>query len=119
MNAETLTKKIKAAILSILLVGGCGHFVYAQNHTIQLQQTRQMIENGDFSLAGSQLRSIISCENVTPTDRWEAEFQLDLMKRIKKDFYRTQESVLEDLKEYFPNITAEELQKWESTGALE
>ena len=119
MNAETLTKKIKAAILSILLVLGGGHFVYAQNHTVQLQQTRQMIENGDFSLAGSRLRSIISCENVTSTDRWEAEFQLDLMNRIKKDFYRTQESVLEDLKEYFPNITAEDLQKWESTGALE
>lgn len=119
MNAETLTKKIKAAILSILLVWGGGHFVYAQNHTVQLQQTRQMIENGDFSLAGSRLKSIISCENVTSTDRWEAEFQLDLMNRIKKDLYRTQESVLEDLKEYFPNITAEDLQKWESTGALE
>ena len=78
-----------------------------------------LIENGDYSRAEKRIQQIIAAGNITDDEKYSMEFQIERMHRIRKDFSKTAEEILEVVHQYYPNATKDDLSKWEADGSLE
>jgi len=78
------------------------------------------IDQGDFSAARTFIRTQLA-ENTGLTDdqRKGLEFELLRMDRIELDFRATEEQVLEFIREYYPEVTPDDMLRWEQSRALE
>ncbi|HRW95881.1 MAG TPA: transglutaminase domain-containing protein, partial [Bacteroidales bacterium] len=67
--------------------------------------------------------TLISCNNngKTPTPKEVAvgNWEVERMRRIALDFNKTEKEALAYIHRYFPDVTAEQLKKWEESRALE
>ncbi len=78
-----------------------------------------LIIHGEFAKATKILDYYIMSEEISETERLELEFQKERMDRIRIDFRKTENEVLEYIKKYFPDVTNDDLEKWEVDGSLE
>ncbi len=78
-----------------------------------------LIKNGEFTKATKILDDLIMSEETSETDRLELQFQKERLDRIRIDFRKSEKDVLAYIKKYFPNVTSEDLKKWEDDGSLE
>ena len=89
-------------------------------------------------MAAAALMIILSCNNAgkTPTpgqvaagimerqadvvqSAMAAEWEMERMRRIALDFNKTEEDALAYIRRFFPDVTSEQMKKWEESGALE
>ena len=83
-----------------------------------LSKIRASVDAGDFKVA----RELISAELAQLPDlreRSELEFEAIRMDRIEHDFVKTEADVMEYISEFYPWGGAEDLERWEQSGALE
>ena len=111
-------KKLPFIILSILVLCGCGQF-FSEHSTIKDETIGKLIGNGDFSQAKTLIRLKIASEDLTRKEEYDLLAKIDIMERTEKDFRLDDSTVLAQIKEYYPGVTAEELARWEECGALE
>lgn len=80
----------------------------------------ELIENGEFKAARRLLREdLLPNRNLSDGLRARLDFELIRMDRIEKDFTLSEESVLEYIRKYVPEVTPENLRKWEAEKTLE
>ncbi|QIA07879.1 transglutaminase-like domain-containing protein [Draconibacterium halophilum] len=76
---------------------------------------KKYLEEGKFSEAKDLLKEKL----VEDSENEKFQIQLETISRLRKEFPYTRADVKERLSEYYPNLTAEELDKWEEEKQLE
>lgn len=77
-----------------------------------------LINSGEFKKAEEQIQRILVFET-DETKRYELNFKLDLMQRIRRDFRRAKADVLKYIAKYYPDVNDTMLEDWESKKHLE
>lgn len=111
-------KKLSFLILSILALCGCGQF-FSEHSTVKEETVDKLIDNGDFSQAKALIKLKIASEDLSRKEEYDWLAKIDIMERTQKDFRLDDSTVVAQIKEYYPDVTAEELARWEECGALE
>ena len=104
-------------ILSISVLFGCGQF--SNEAMFNTDNIDKMIRKGDYTAAEQIIKLKIATDSLSKEEIYDLNFRLDVMNRIRKDFNKSDSSVVAFIKERYPEVTPEELAKWEAEGALE
>jgi hypothetical protein len=79
-----------------------------------------LIEQGEFTQAEKVIKKILTCnDSLSAMDRGQLSFEIERMQRIRKDFTKTEQEVIEYIRKYIPDVTKEEFTRWENEKALE
>jgi transglutaminase-like putative cysteine protease len=100
----------------IFIVISLSAFLLAQT---RYSEINDQIAQGNFAQAQILIESKMIDKNLSELERYDLKFQIELMDRIRKDFRRTREEVINALKEYYPDLTDDMLLKWENDKSLE
>lgn len=103
---------IKILFLAILIY--C--LSYSQTNYTEINE---QIAKGNFTKAQELIQNMLIKENLSSLEKYDLNLQIELMDRIRKDFKRTREQVVDALKKYYPNLTDEMLLAWEKDKSLE
>ena len=106
---------IRILLISTLLYA-CGGYIQKE---ISPEQIDSAIESGEYTAATQMIWKYLSKDSITPLERYNMLFKLELMERIKKDFSANDSSVVAYIKRHHPNVTPQEIAKWEESNALE
>jgi hypothetical protein len=79
----------------------------------------QEIEAGNFTKAQQLIAVQISEQNLSAKQKYELQFQSELLDRIRQDFNRDEKYVRDALSKYYPNLTDQQLREWERSNELE
>jgi len=81
---------------------------------------QDLINDGEYTKAQKLMNmELINNFELSPDMRKSLQFEIERLERIKKDFSRTREQVLEYIKQYIPDVTQHDFDKWERSKALE
>ncbi|MDO8549120.1 MAG: transglutaminase domain-containing protein, partial [Ignavibacteria bacterium] len=106
--------KMKILIFMSFLLSGS--VMLAQTNYPEINKE---IETGNFSKASIMLDEIMEKNNLTQTEKYELNFQKERLNRIRQDFRKTSEDILEYVRKYYPEADEKALEKWEEDGSLE
>lgn len=109
-------KKITLILFSTLLFA-CGGPV--SNKLPAPELIDKSIAGGEFKEASRFIRLYLTSDSLSASERYELNFKLEKMERIRKDFDVDDTTVISYIKKYYPEVTKEEIAGWESTNALE
>ncbi len=113
-----MLRKFNIALLSILLLSGYGQFALnAQNHSQKLLE--RLINKGEYTEASKLIKHIIAEETISKQEEYDLGFRLEVLNRIKKDFSKSEDQTLENIKKLYPSVSKEEIAKWENSNAIE
>lgn len=92
--------------------------------TIIFAQTRfteinQLVQTGEFSEAIKMIDEKLESTNLSNDEKFELQFEKERMYRIRIDFNKTAEDVLNYVNKYYPDAKEKDLEKWEKDGSLE
>lgn len=92
--------------------------------TLNAAQTKyleinQLVQSGEFSSASKMIDEKLQSGNLNSDEIFELQFEKERLDRIKKDFNKTADDILNFVKRYYPNATEKDLEKWEQDGTLE
>ncbi len=79
----------------------------------------EAVKRGEFTKASKLIDEIIAGGNLTQEEVYELNFEKEKMERIRKDFTKSLSDVLSYIKKYYPNVSDEDIQKWEGDRSLE
>lgn len=77
------------------------------------------IKKGNFNEATLLIESKLCEKNLNELEKYELQFQIELMDRIRKDFRKNRDDVVAALKKYYPNLTDDMVTSWENDNSLE
>ena len=103
-------------MISVLLFA-CGSPVSDKLPT--QKQIDNSIAKGDFTEASKFIRLYLTCDSLTPMERYDLAFKLERMDRIRKDFSADDTTVISYVKKIYPQVTENEIKAWEASNALE
>lgn len=92
-------------------------FKSCSEKNLQIKQMESYFLNGDFMEARGIINNLKS-SNGTSLQK-EIEITEAKMERIELDFSKNEEDIIRSLKPYFPQLTAEQLRRWENDKKLE
>lgn len=99
-------------LLAIVLIG---IFSCAKKPSYQ-----EIIMDGHFEEARRLIRQELALpEKLSPEYLKQLQFELERMDRIEKDFTLSETGVIDYVKKYLPEVTVEDLQRWEEGLSLE
>lgn len=78
-----------------------------------------LIAEGQFSSAKEEINRLLKEGSLSMEKRSELQFEMERMERIEKDFTKTEADVLEFIRKYIPDVTAEDLRRWQAEKSLE
>ncbi len=79
----------------------------------------QVIEQGNFTQAEQMIKQKIATEELSPAQIWELDAKVQKMHRTRAEFTADDTTVLAYIRNIIPDVTPEQIARWESTGALE
>lgn len=105
--------KIKLTVIFLLMM--------IWNGVAQIPEKFQtLINNGEFAKAQQLMRMELATNlNLSAEDKQSIYFEIERLERIKKDFTKSPPQVIEFIKKYIPQLTADDLTKWENEKSLE
>lgn len=81
---------------------------------------QKFIDQGEFIKAQELMRDELANNmNMDAQQRLDITFQIERFDRIKKDFTRTKQYILDYIKQYVPDVKEKDLLKWEQEKSLE
>ena len=86
----------------LFLVFGCKQS--GEKAVISPEKIQKEIEKGNFNRAEKMIYHYIMRNDLSDLEKYEWNYELDLMKRIKQDFSQTEEELTGYLKKYYPDI---------------
>jgi Transglutaminase-like superfamily len=105
---------MKIILITLLVLPG--FIMLAQTNFPEINKE---INAGNFTKASSMIDSVIDNNHLTPTEKYDLNFQKDRLNRIRIDFQKTKDDVLEYVRKYYPDADEESLEKWGKDGSLE
>ena len=100
-----------------IIVSGCGHSLSKAD--LSDSNIESTIAAGNFAEAEKLIKMKIATEDLTPTQIWDLNFKIEVMDRIRKDFSRDDSTIFAQLQKYYPQVTREDMAKWEEARILE
>lgn len=94
-------------------------FILASCQKMDLNDYRKMIDKGEFSKAQRLIQERLAKGNLNDSLVKSLTFELERMKRIRKDFSKTEDDVLKFIQNYVPGATKKDLLRWEKEQKLE
>ena len=81
---------------------------------------RTLVANGEFAKAREMIQSRLT-HDATVSDplRREMQFEIERMERIRKDFTKNRQDVVDFIKKVIPTVTVQDLDRWENERSLE
>lgn len=89
---------------------------YAQTNYPEINT---QITQGNFTKAEALIENKLADKSLTDAEKYDLRFQIDVMDRIRKDFKRDTEYVVNALKKYYPGLNDEMIAEWEKDNSLE
>lgn len=81
---------------------------------------RTLMANGEFAKAREVIESrLLHDGTVSGPLRVEMQFEIERMERIRKDFTKKRQDVVDFVKKYVPNVVPQDLDRWEKERSLE
>lgn len=102
------------SILTLLIITGT--ILMAQE---KFTDIKGEIEKGNFKNAAKLIELKLQENSLSELDKLELKFELERMDRIRKDFRKTEQDVLDYVKKYYPDADKSTLEKYEQDGSLE
>ncbi len=110
--------KSRSILIAVsLLLLSCG-----RGNNYQLPTTAQIdkqIVAGNYTEAAKLIRLKLISDTLTESERWDLNFKLERMDRIRYDFRAKDTTVINYIKKYYPEVSKEEIESWEKSNALE
>ena len=78
-----------------------------------------LVAEGQFSAAKNEINQLLKEGSLSMEKRRELQFEVERMERIEKDFTKTEADVLEFIQNYIPDVSQDDLQRWEAEKSLE
>ena len=100
-----------------IIVSGCGHSLSKAD--LSDTNIAKVIKAGEFTQAEKLIKTKIATEDLTPAQVWDLNFQMEVMDRIRKDFNKDDSTIFAQLQKYYPEVTREDMAKWEEKLILE
>lgn len=100
-----------------IIVSGCGHSLSKAD--LSEANIESVIAAGNFTEATELIKLKIATEDLTPSQVWDLNFKIEVMDRIRIDFNRDDSTVFAQLQKYYPQVTREDMAKWEEGRILE
>ncbi len=110
-------KRLFTILLSISVLFGCGQF--SNGPAADICQIDELIRSGEYKAAEEAIKYRIATQSPSSEEIYNLNFRLDVMNRIRRDFNKNDSSVMAYIRERYPQVTAQEIAKWEAEGALE
>ncbi|MBN1154550.1 transglutaminase domain-containing protein [candidate division KSB1 bacterium] len=84
------------------------------------EKIQYMIDIGDYSSAQQEMKAKL-CESkeLDYAQRRAMMFEIERLDRIRLDFTKDREQVIEEIQFYIPNVTKESVETWEANRSLE
>ncbi len=79
----------------------------------------KQIQQGNFTKASQMIKEIIGKGDISENEKYNLQFQIDKMHRIRLDFDRDEDYVINALKKYYPDVDTKMLKNWEEDESLE
>ncbi len=76
-------------------------------------------QKGNFYKTKNLIKELITDDTLSDIDRFNLQFQLDLMNRIELDFSKTSDQIFQELNKYYPDINEQMFANLENDGSLE
>ena len=81
---------------------------------------QSLIEQGEYTKTQQLMRKELATNlKISPMVKESIIFEIERLERIKKDFTRDQQYVLDYIKKYIPKVSEKDLVKWEKEKSLE
>ena len=81
---------------------------------------QKLIDQGEFTKAQKLMRDELANNlNLDSQQRMDISFQIERLDRIKKDFTRTKQYIVDYIKKYVPEVNNKDLFRWEQEKSLE
>jgi hypothetical protein len=105
------------SIASLILTVAMGWIGCASDHQADY---RTLIANGEFAKAREMIQSRLTHDRtVSDPMRSEMQFEVERMDRIRKDFTKNRQDVVDFIKKYIPAVSLQDLDRWEKERSLE
>lgn len=84
------------------------------------EKFQKLIDQGEFLKAQQQMRlELATDQEMDPIQKLNISFEIERLERIKKDFTKSKEDILEYIKQYVPDVKEQDLNVWEQEKSLE
>jgi transglutaminase-like putative cysteine protease len=101
----------------IFLVSAFGSRLFVQTALADIDpKIKQLIADGSYADAEKLLAAQIADASAPVTS--DAAIQLEILRRTRQDFSLTADDVLKGIKEYIPDATAADIERWTKEGDL-
>ena len=100
-----------------IIVSGCGHSLSKAD--LSDANIEKVMAAGNFTEAEKLIKTKIATEDLTPAQVWDLNFKIEVMDRIRKDFNKDDSTIFAQLQKYYPEVTREDMAKWEEKLILE
>ncbi|MBD3408649.1 MAG: transglutaminase domain-containing protein [Ignavibacteriales bacterium] len=106
---------------SFVILAGLAALLVATTASGQttLIKVRAMADEGKFTMAERAIDSALSATNANALERLALEFEKARLERVRLDFTVSHEEAKELLREYYPDVTDEQMAAWVERGKLE
>jgi transglutaminase-like putative cysteine protease len=108
-------KKIPAAFLALLLLVSCN----SGEKETDISAIKDLIKQGSFEEAETRILHYSASNSQSAEEKISWAWEVDRMHRIALDFNKTESEALEYIRQYFPEVTPQQMRSWEASGALE
>ena len=78
-----------------------------------------LIQKGDFTEATRKIDGMLATENLSDQEKYQLNFQMNILHRIRLDFSLSEKEVRGKLRPYFPNLDDRQMRAWENERKLE
>jgi len=89
------------------------------DNAITAETVYALVDSGKYTEAEAMITQLMAQKTLEPEQRIILDFERERMDRIRRDFSKTENDVLEYIRKYIPEVNNDMLQKWESDKALE
>ena len=104
--------------LILFLFLGIGLFYSCQKE--EIPDYRALVDAGEYEKAEEMIRLILkNRQDLSEQDRFDLSFEIERMNRIRKDFSKTEQDVLTFIQTYIPDVSTDDLDRWENEKSLE
>ncbi|MDD4970112.1 MAG: transglutaminase domain-containing protein [Paludibacter sp.] len=110
-------KKLRLPILLFLFLSL--PFIGSAQQRTGIPGIEGLIQKGDFTKASLQIDGMLATKNLTELEKYQLNFQKDILHRIILDFLLAEKEVRDKLKPYFPNLDDRQMRAWENDRKLE
>jgi len=107
-------------VINFILFSGIIMFGMISCATNKQDTYGDMIKKGDFQKAERQIEKIIrEDQSLSEKQKFDLAFEIERMERIRKDFTKNEDDIVTYIKTYIPDVSSEDLRKWEAEKSLE